>query len=74
MRESAVFLKGFMTIGRTYRHPSCTEVDLHIVQVTALNYDSCTLLVAWINRHHPHILYEDEVTVKYADMPKWERV
>lgn len=63
-----------MIEGVTYRHRNCTEVDMKINQIHAEESLYLKLSVTWINRHSPHITWDDFVTVKSVDLKNWSKV
>lgn len=60
-----------MKSGNTYRHPSNTEVDMHIMHIEPQPGGDLKLFVAFINRHSPHIMYPDTVVVRAQDVATW---
>lgn len=60
--------------GKTYRHRSLTEVDMHVVRILWIYPEGFKLDIAWINRHHPEITYPDRVFLKRKDLENWSLV
>ena len=57
--------------GWTYRNRNCIDLDMHVVAIKYLGLDYFKLEVAWVNRHHPHILIPDNVKLFRKDLKNW---
>lgn len=53
-----------ITRGRTYRHTSCLDVDMHIVAIRYLGPDYFKLKVVWVSQRDPNIFWEQPGQVK----------